>query len=75
MTGFVDSPPNPMSRLTVASLQDMGYQVDVNAAEAYGLPNIQALAEAGALAEHQAPTDRGLLLPTIPFELPPDSLR
>jgi hypothetical protein len=75
MTGFVDSPPNPMSRLTVASLKDMGYQVDVNAAEAYGLPDIQALAEAGALAERQAPIDSGILLPTIPFELPPDSLR
>lgn len=75
MTGFVDSPPNPISRLTVASLQDMGYQVDVNASEAYGLPNIQALAEAGVLAEHQAPIDRGILLPTIPFELPADSLR
>lgn len=75
MTGFVDSPPNPISRLTVASLQDMGYQVDVNAAEDYGLPNIQALAEAGALMEHQAPIDRGIVLPTIGFELPPDSLR
>jgi hypothetical protein len=75
MTGFVDSPPNPMSRLTVASLKDMGYQVDVNAADAYGLPDIQALAEAGALAERQAPIDSGILLPTIPFELPPDSLR
>jgi hypothetical protein len=24
MTGFVASPPNPMSRLTVASLKDLG---------------------------------------------------
>jgi hypothetical protein len=75
MTGFVDVPPNPMSRLTVASLQDMGYQVDVNAAEAYGLPNIQAMAEAGELAVHQAPIDRGILLPTIPISLAEDSIR
>ena len=33
MTGFVAGPPNPMSRLTVASLKDLGYVVDMTKAE------------------------------------------
>src|SRR5262249_33799379 len=32
MTGFVDIGGNPMSRMTVASLQDLGYQVNLDAA-------------------------------------------
>ncbi len=75
MTGFIDVPPNPMSRLTVASLQDMGYQVDISAAEPYALPDLQAIAEAGGLTPHVAPIDRGIILPVIPVRLAEDSLR
>ena len=49
MTGFVGAAGNPLSRMTVASLQDMGYVVDMNAAEAYSLPNLFAIAEAELL--------------------------
>src|SRR5262249_55814403 len=45
MTGFVGNGPNPLSRLTVASLLDMGYQVDFHAAEPYSLPTAHLLAE------------------------------
>jgi hypothetical protein len=38
MTGFIDTGSNPMSRLTIASLADLGYLVDVGAADAYSLP-------------------------------------
>jgi len=39
MTGFAqNSPPMPLSRVTVGSLQDMGYTVNYSAAEAYSLP-------------------------------------
>jgi uncharacterized protein (DUF2141 family) len=38
MTGFVDAPPNPISRVTVGSLADLGYVVDLAAAEAYSAP-------------------------------------
>ena len=72
MTGFVAGPPNPMSRLTVASLKDLGYVVDLTKAEAYSLPNLLQLAEAAALG---APHDHGgLVIPTVPMELPDDSL-
>ena len=72
MTGFVAGPPNPMSRLTVASLKDLGYVVDLTKAEAYSLPNLLQLAESAALG---APHDHGgLVIPTVPMELPDDSL-
>jgi subtilisin-like proprotein convertase family protein len=38
MTGFDDPGKNAMSRLTIASLQDLGYQVNLDAADPYSLP-------------------------------------
>ena len=35
MTGFVDDPPNPISTLTIGSLEDMGYAVNYGAADQY----------------------------------------
>jgi hypothetical protein len=75
MTGFVDAPGNPLSRMTVASLQDLGYIVDMNAAEPYTLPDLQKLAEAGVLTPHVAPIDAGTMLTSIPVVLPEESLR
>jgi len=73
MTGFVASPPNPMSRLTVASLKDLGYVVDLSKAEPYSLPSHLKMAESGLLVAAQA--DRGTVLPTVPMILPPESVR
>lgn len=47
MSSTIGGPNNPISRLTVASLRDIGYVVDMNAAEPYQLPNLSALAESG----------------------------
>jgi len=74
MTGFVGTAGNPLSRLTVASLQDLGYVVDMNAAEPYNLPNLMALAESGALVVRDGALNAGIMLPNIPFVLPDDSL-
>ncbi|MEE8291761.1 MAG: leishmanolysin-related zinc metalloendopeptidase [Candidatus Tectomicrobia bacterium] len=38
MTGFLDGGINPVSRVTVAALEDMGYQVNYAAADDYQLP-------------------------------------
>ena len=38
LTGFVDDGRNPVSRVTVGSLADLGYVVDLVAAEAYAAP-------------------------------------
>jgi Leishmanolysin len=49
MTGVLDAGPKPLSRLTVASLGDLGYEVDLDAGEPY--PASAALiTEAAALA-------------------------
>ena len=74
MTGFVSQPPNPLSRLTAASLQDMGYRVSLQLAEQYKLPNLLAMAEAGTLAAGASLMQRGVMLPNIPMVLPEDSL-
>jgi Leishmanolysin len=50
MSGFIAMPGNPLSKLTVASLQDLGYEVRMSAAEPYSLPNLQLMAERGLLA-------------------------
>jgi len=40
MTGFIDPGDNPLSRLTIAALQDLGYQVNASAADGYSLPTL-----------------------------------
>jgi Leishmanolysin len=75
MSGFISEPGNPLSRVTAASLGDLGYEVDLEAGEPYQLPNLFALAEAGVLVEHDAPIDVGVMLPVIPITLPGSSLQ
>jgi hypothetical protein len=50
MSGFIAMPNNPLSKLTIASLKDLGYVVKLSAAEPYSLPNLQLIAERGLLA-------------------------
>jgi hypothetical protein len=71
MSGWIAAQGNPLSRMTAASLGDLGYDVDLDAAEAYGLPNLMMLAEAGLLAPRP---ELGMVLPNIPVVLPDDSL-
>lgn len=75
MTGFVGNAGNPLSRMTVASLQDLGYVVDPNAAEPYALPNLLQLAEGGMLVAATGALQRGMMLPSIPIVLPEGSLQ
>lgn len=75
MSGFIAAAGNPISRMTVGSLRDMGYVVDMDAAEPYELPNLLRMAEEGLLVSHEAPIDVGIMLPTIPEVVPEDSLQ
>lgn len=75
MTGFVGDAGNPLSRMTVASLADCGYVVNMEAAEPYELPNLVELAEGGLLTPHVAPIDTGIMLPNIPVVLPEESVQ
>ena len=38
MTGYLNQGTNPLSRVTIGSLGDLGYAVDLNAADPYSLP-------------------------------------
>jgi hypothetical protein len=73
MTGFINSGTNPLSIMTVRSLEDLGYTVDVNAADPYSHPGLNILAPGTVAAP--SPTagvwEKGLGhrpvgLPTIP---------
>jgi hypothetical protein len=74
MTGFIAGPGNPLSRMTAASFGDLGYEVDVDAADAYTLPDLLAMAESGELVRDDTPVEAGLVLPVIPMTLPDESL-
>ena len=74
MSGFIAAPDNPLSRVTVASLQDLGYAVDLNAAEPYSLPNLRAMAEAGLMSAHGGDKHRHALPIFAPAVLPDTSL-
>lgn len=52
MTGWVSAPgtKNPLSAITVASLQDMGYQVDFSTADAFTIGGSSSLMAPGAPA-------------------------
>jgi leishmanolysin len=43
MTGFLDVGSNPISRLTIGAFEDLGYTVDLAAADAYRLPSAAEL--------------------------------
>jgi hypothetical protein len=38
MTGFLDDGANPLSSMTIKSLEDLGFTVDLNKAEQYTIP-------------------------------------
>ncbi len=59
MTGYLNPSVNPLSRLTIASLADLGYQVDLSAADAYALPG-----GAGALRAPSGAVSGTILRPT-----------
>ncbi|WP_051342914.1 leishmanolysin-related zinc metalloendopeptidase [Pseudonocardia spinosispora] len=56
MTGFVGEQGNPLSSLTVASMGDLGYQVDLAAAEPYTLPAPGTKPQARRAAVHARTT-------------------
>lgn len=49
MTGFLNSGINPLSQITIASMQDLGYSVDMGVADTYtSILNVPFRAEGGA---------------------------
>ncbi|TJZ54264.1 peptidase [Streptomyces piniterrae] len=58
---------NPMSRLTVASLGDLGYTVDLEAAQDFELPDLLAIARSDRVPSS---VPRYVVHPTIPTRIP-----
>ncbi|MGW4475768.1 leishmanolysin-related zinc metalloendopeptidase [Nonomuraea sp. NPDC004354] len=56
MTSRVSQLGNPISRTSIAALEDMGYQVDLAAAEPYVLPSPLFMAEVRGMRPEVAPT-------------------
>jgi subtilisin-like proprotein convertase family protein len=56
MTGFLNSGDNPLSRLTIACLQDMGYQINMDASEAFDLPTFLLVSVMQPAAHHRCHT-------------------
>jgi hypothetical protein len=50
MTGFIGGVSNPLSRITIGALMDIGYQVNFGAADAYLLPGASLRAAGGQAA-------------------------
>jgi Leishmanolysin len=75
MSGFIAAANNPLSKMTAASLSDLGYTVDMSAAESYLLPNLQLMAEQGLLMSDSGGHIHAHALPIFaPKVLPDDSL-
>ena len=51
LTGRLNPGINPISRMSIASLSDLGYRVDLDAAEPYELPDARALSLLGTEGE------------------------
>ncbi|MGX1267847.1 leishmanolysin-related zinc metalloendopeptidase [Streptomyces phaeoluteigriseus] len=70
MSPSIDGGHNPMSRLTVASLKDLGYTVDLDAAEPYALPNLLTIARSGRVP---SAVPQRIVLPTVPTGIPAEA--
>lgn len=64
MTGFINQGVNPLSRLTIASMADLGYQVNLKAADPYTLPSPIMMAMMGIGVETADHGGYGIILPT-----------
>jgi hypothetical protein len=78
MSSYIAGPGNPLSRLTIAGLADLGYSVDYSEADTYLLPSNLQLAVMGVGANpmrlYKCSQCGGRTRPTTPRILPKSSL-
>ena len=72
LTGFLSGAVRPLSRMSIAAFQDMGYVVDPSAADDYALPSAFALAEMGVGGTGRR-CEHCRMMPTEPVVLPPSA--
>lgn len=66
MTGYLNAGEDPLSRITIGAVEDLGYEVDPSAADDYSLPMPQRaiwLAEADATLSQPASSDQNFGVP------------
>jgi Leishmanolysin len=73
MSGYVAAPGNALSALTVASLADLGYRVDLAAAEPYDLPDASPPEPPALFAARSSVAGAGVVFPAVPAVLPVDA--
>jgi subtilisin-like proprotein convertase family protein len=73
LTGFLSGAIRPLSRMSVGAFEDMGYEVDYEAADDYELPTAFLLAEMGIMGD-RGPGDTCVILRTDPIILPPTAM-
>ena len=60
MTGYISGIPDPLSTVTIGTLQDMGYSVNYAAADPYTLPgHVAAVADSGPAETNTAQLGNG----------------
>lgn len=69
LTGFISGSVRPISRMSVGAFEDMGYEVDYEAADAFVLPTALFLAEIGIMG-NRSPMDTCIIRRTEPIVLP-----
>ena len=62
MTGFIDASPNPLSRMTIMSMADLGYAVNTADEDSYAIPGglLRASGSTGAGPLHRTGWERRL---------------
>ncbi len=73
LTGFLSGSTRPLSLMSVGAFEDMGYEVDYNAADPFGLPTALFLAEMGIMGDRD-PIDTCVITRTEPVILPPTAV-
>lgn len=73
LTGFLSGATRPISRVSVGAFEDMGYEVDYEAADAFVLPTALFLAELGIMGD-RGPMDTCIIRRTEPVVLPPTAM-
>jgi subtilisin-like proprotein convertase family protein len=73
LTGFLSGTARPISRVSVGALEDMGYEVDYEVADAFVLPTALFLAEMGIMG-NRGPMDTCIIRRTVPVVLPPTAV-
>jgi subtilisin-like proprotein convertase family protein len=73
LTGFLSGAARPLSRVSVGAFEDMGYEVDYEAADAFVLPTALFLAELGIVRDRGL-MDTCVIRRTEPVVLPPTAV-